>query len=66
MTRDMSKKQFADALKKYGLRQCLLWVDCQAKPGRSIGIVMSARTGKILRRATLAKVLKEFDCEAVS
>lgn len=64
MTREMSKRQFSAALKKYGLRKVLLWIDCPAKPGRSIGVTFNARTGKTAYRFTLARAIKEFDCEA--
>jgi hypothetical protein len=61
--RDMTRTQFALALRRNQLRLELLWIiDTRPDGDRSvsIGIVMDAKKG-IHRRATLAKALRERD-----
>lgn len=53
--RDMTRAQFAAALKRRGWRKVLLWVDVGG--GRSIGMVMIG--GKINLRASLAHAIRE-------
>ena len=59
--RDLTAAQFNAELRCRGFRRILLWVEdtTGVAPGVSFGVIVSQRTGKILRRATLAKVLRE-------
>lgn len=61
---EMSRKQFQAALARNGFKQVLVWIsDTTGQvPGTSWGIVMH-RDGKVARRATLAKVLRERRAE---
>lgn len=61
---EMSRRQFTEALTRNGFKQTLLWIqDTTGQvPNVSWGIVMH-RGGKIARRATLAKVLRERTAE---
>ena len=54
--RDMTRAQFAAALKRNGLKQQLLWLH-DAETSISFGLVMRTN-GKIMRRASLAKALQ--------
>lgn len=54
--RDMTKRQFKERLKHYGIRQVLMWFDRPDLPGVSIGAVLNM-DGKMNRRATLAKIV---------
>jgi hypothetical protein len=63
--KDMTGAQFAGALRRNGFRKVLLWIEdtSGACPGVSWGIVIRRGTGKIMRRATLAKVIQERETE---
>jgi hypothetical protein len=63
--KDMTALQFAKALRHNGFRKVLLWIEDNsgACPGVSWGIVIRRGTGKVMRRATLAKVLREREVE---
>jgi hypothetical protein len=63
--KDMTGPQFAEALRRNGFRKVLLWIEdtSGACPGVSWGIVIRRGTGRIMRRATLAKVLREREAE---
>jgi hypothetical protein len=63
--KDMTRAQFAAALGRNGFRKVLLWIEdtSGACPGVSWGIVISRGTGKIMRRATLAKVIQARETE---
>lgn len=59
--RDMSDRQFLDALKRNGFsRPVLFWVHdkTDAAAGVSFGMLVT-RKGKILKRATIAKLIKD-------
>ena len=58
--RDMTRKEFSAAMKRHGFYIVLFWICSRAKPEKSIGVVCSMK-GKIHRRATLAKAIKEFE-----
>jgi hypothetical protein len=63
--RDMSSDQFLAALKEHGFRKVLFWgedITGQCS-GISWGFVINRRTGKVMRRATLAKLLREREKE---
>lgn len=61
---EMSRAQFKAALARNGFKQTLLWIEDTTGqvPGISWGIVMHPG-GKVARRATLAKVLRERRAE---
>lgn len=61
---EMSRDQFRKALHRNGFSQTLLWISDRTGQveGISWGVVMH-RSGKIARRATLAKVLRERNAE---
>jgi hypothetical protein len=63
--RDMSRAQFLAALKEHGFRKVLFWGEDTTGqcPGVSWGFVVSRSTGKVLHRATLAKLVKEREAE---
>jgi hypothetical protein len=63
--KDMTGPQFAAALRRNGFRKVLLWIEdiSGACPGVSWGVVMNVRTGKVMRRATLAKVIQAREGE---
>jgi len=57
--RDMTRREFKQALARHGFRQVLLWMqDDTGKTGVSYGMVMNTK-GKVLRRASLAKAIRE-------
>ena len=59
---ELSRAAFRAALRRNGFRIVLLWCEdiSGATPGHSYGMVMNTK-GKILRRATLAHVIRERD-----
>lgn len=59
MTRDMTRAEFARALKRNGFRVVLFWLDRPAIQGLSVGIIID-RKGKVHRRATIAHAIREF------
>lgn len=61
--KDMTRKQFNEALARRGWRKVLLWIDIGN--GRSIGMVMreGARGFKINLRASLASAIRESERE---
>lgn len=66
IVRDMTRREFRAALTRHGFKQELLWIVGDGKDGKRIGVgmVISARTKKIMRRATLAKALHELVSKA--
>lgn len=68
MTRDMTRKEFRQAIARRGWRQELLWVTGTDKEGHicGIGMVMykNGRGWKVNYRATLAKAIRELREEA--
>lgn len=59
--RDLTRAQFKAALARAGLCLVGLWITkADGSSSRSIGTVYNPRTGKMLRRASLARALREF------
>lgn len=66
--RDFTRAQFDVALREHGFRKVLFWIEDTTGecPGVSWGIVMHGNgrdRGKIARRATLARVIRERDAK---
>ncbi|WP_372570393.1 hypothetical protein [Ruegeria jejuensis] len=59
--RDMSDSQFKAALKRRGFRKVLVWFEHADAPNHSFGGVFSQKAGRLHRRATLAKIIKDLD-----
>ena len=60
-TRDLTRSQFLAALDRNGFRKPIMfWITSKDAPDVSYGMVFS-RQGKILRRVTLAHVIRERD-----
>lgn len=57
--RDMTRREFNDALRRRGWRKVLVWIEIGT--GRSIGMVMIG--GKINLRASLAHAIRESQKE---
>lgn len=55
--RDMTEREFRAALRRYGIRQQLVWFTRRDLPKVSIGAIIDPKSMKIRRRATLARVL---------
>lgn len=62
---EMSRAQFRAALKRNGFRQILMWFEDTTGecPSVSWGAILAIKTGKIMRRATLAKIIRERNSE---
>lgn len=64
--RDMSRREFAAALKRNNLSLTLLWITRKGGEGerKTIGVgVIVDRRGKLMRRATLAHALRTFSAD---
>lgn len=62
MAREMSRKQFLEALERNGFSQPIVgWVSDKSgqTPGVHYGLVFDWKTAKILRRISLAYVIKK-------
>lgn len=61
MARDMTRQQFRTAIARRGWRHELLWIVGTGKDGRTTGVgVITDMRGRVLRRATLAKAIREL------
>ena len=63
MTRDMTDAQFKAALKRNGFRRILLWAETEAVPGVSFSLLFHPRTRKVLKRQSVAYLIKRRDEE---
>lgn len=64
-TKDLSRAQFDAALKAHGLRKVFFWIEDATGEcsGVSWGMVVNGRTGKLMRRTSLAKAIRERNAE---
>lgn len=59
----MTRKEFNAALKHHGFKMEMLWLrDTTGVTATCCGVVMNTK-GKILRRATLARAIRERDAD---
>jgi len=60
MVRDMTRREFAAALRRRGWRLELLWiVGLETFDGHTMGVgIVTDRKGKLMRRATLANAIR--------
>lgn len=58
MARDMTRKQFKEALARNGFRLVMLWIEDNTLPGASLGTTFDPHTGKMMHRSTLARALQ--------
>ena len=59
---DMTAAQFNAALKRRGWSKVLFWIHIPTLTGsRGVGVIVNRRTGKIMRRATLAHAIREAE-----
>ncbi len=66
MTRDLSEKQYLAALERRGFRpagMARLWVKHNDFPNTMFGTIYDPRKGRIMRRATISKLIKSLDRE---
>lgn len=61
MTRDMTDRQFKEALARRGFKKQLLWFTHKDNPNTSHGGILI--NGKLHRRLTLAHIIKKHDAE---
>lgn len=59
MTRDLTRKQFAEKLARRGFRRAPYgpWFESTTGGGPQYGAVVDGITGRILRRATLRRII---------
>lgn len=62
-TRDMTRQEFKTALARNGFRLTVLgwWAECDELPGVSLGTVYNPKNGRMLRRDTIAHLIRERD-----
>lgn len=62
----MTEREFRRALKRHGFSVGAfgLWFTHEDRPSVSYGAIIHTRTGRVLRRETIANLIREYDKDA--
>lgn len=61
MMRDMTDKQFREALRRNGFKKQMMWAVHDDFPNTMFGMVIHPKTFKIAKRETVKKLLRDLD-----